>query len=635
MGVQSAEDTAVVADTRLKKPEALLKSETPKESGRLRVLDLDIDRASGTVYRAGHVLDLPDLSYRLLTVLAERAPAIVGKDELISAVWGNVVVSDETLMQRVRLLRQAIGDDGQEPRYIASVRGRGYRMLAPVDPAAPPDQSGGKPEGRSGRTGLMAVSVLIVAVLAAIVINWPSGPEEATVPRLAVLPFEDLSEGGNYRYFADGVHEELLARLGSLNGVQVISRTTMQQFRDTRADVPAIARELGATDVIEGSVRVSGDELRITVQLIDAATDEHRWVESFDRRLTVENVFDIQEAVAARVADVLAAGTVQPQPIDRELPTENTQAYELYLLGRWHTFRLTPEGTNRGAELLERAVSLDPGFAEAWATLGWAYSFMGARSGGVAPLDVFPLARDAALRALQLDDSLASAHAVYADVLTWYEWDFETAETEHLRTIELDPTQVLSYALYLSIQHRHVEALELMDRRLSATPDDEWVTVNLGWRLLHAGLFDEALAAVADISSHADAASVRGHALIALGQYDEAAAQFEEEIDRRGRAVYQVSNLAISRFLAGRRAEGEALLDELETAAEDGYVSPLAIALVYFAAGNEDRGYELLDDAIDQRARGVIFIGVNPLLLGEHSDRRFRDALARIGLPLP
>ena len=617
-----ARNPAKLADTLLKKHEDLMKGENIKEFSRLRILDLRIDRRSGTVWRAGELVELPELSYRLLLALVERAPETVTKDELIAVVWGDVVVSDETLTQRVRLLRQTLGDDGQNPRFIAAVRGRGYRLVAPVRAS----DSGLSDKRYAERLGVLPIvaTALVIVIAGLLWITRQEAPPGGTIDRL----------GGRYGYFADGMHEELLATLSELRDVQVVSRTTMRQFLGSDADIRDIAARLGATGIIEGSIRVSGDQLRITVQFIDGQTDEHLWAESYDRRLSVENVFAIQEAVATRVADALATEFRQERP-ERELPTLSTEAYENYLLGRYNTFKLTPAELNTAVDFVQRAVSLDPRFAEAWATLGWAYSFMGSRSGGDEPAKVFPLARDAALRALALDPDLGDAHSVYADILTWYEWEFERAETEFQRTMSIDPINVLGYALFLSIQQRHPEALRKMYERLAVTPDDDYVKTNLGWRLLHAGRFEEAIAAVSEISTHADAASIRGYAMLALGRRNEAATEFENELRRRGRSQLSIANLAIARFLSEQQAEGRRLLEELERSADDAYVSPVTRALVQFAAGNDDHAYELLNDAVTRRARGVIFIGVHPLLIKERADPRLHALLNRIGLPSP
>ncbi|MDH5262829.1 MAG: winged helix-turn-helix domain-containing protein, partial [Gammaproteobacteria bacterium] len=247
----------------LKKTEVLLKPKKSLSDNHLRILDIDIDISSGTVWRAGEVVDLPDLSFRLLRTLATRAPAMVSKDDLIAEVWGDVIVSDETLMQRVRLLRQALGEDSQNPRYIAAVRGRGYRLTAPVEAGTMGTPSAPRPHSRRWRLG-MAVAIAVLVVLG-LSIGLRGGPEGPTISTLAVLPFNDMSEDRSFGFFADGMQEELLSRLARLDEIAVLSRTSAEQYRNTTESIPNISRALNANGIIEGSVRVNGDKVRITV----------------------------------------------------------------------------------------------------------------------------------------------------------------------------------------------------------------------------------------------------------------------------------------------------------------------------------------------------------------------------------
>jgi TolB-like protein/DNA-binding winged helix-turn-helix (wHTH) protein/Tfp pilus assembly protein PilF len=622
---------AKLAEASLKKTEDLLKPEKTISDNHLRILDIDIDIVSGTVWRDGDVIDLPDLSFRLLRTLATRAPAMVSKDELIAEVWGDVIVSDETLMQRVRLLRQALGDDSQNPRYIAAVRGRGYRLSAPVEAGTKDTGSSSPLHSRRWRLG-MAVAIAVL-VLLGLSIGLRGGPEAPTISTLAVLPFNDLSENRDFGFFADGMQEELLSRLALLDEIAVLSRTSAEQYRNTTVSIPDISRALRANGIIEGSVRVNGDKVRITVQLIDGATDQHIWAETYEQELTVENIFAIQNDVAKRIADTLRVEYQRQQTGSLGLPTANIDAYNLYLLGRYHTFRQTPESLDLAVQYLEQAIERDADFAEAHAALGWAYSFLGTEYGRHAPGTVFPRAREAALRALELDDQLADAHSLYADILTWYDWEFELAESEYRRTMLLDPLNVLGYALFLSTQGRHDEAIEMVERRLEAAPDDDYVQVNAGWRYLHAGRPDDAIRAAARADSHPDAASLLGFSKLAQGELAEAIAVFEEDLRRRGRGQIQLGNLAYAYFKAGDETRARALLNELEGEADVPYQSPLLLAAVHFAAGNEAHGYELLNAAVDARARGVIFLNVSASFADWRGDPQFTAVLKRVGLP--
>ncbi len=598
-------------------------------SRRFRVDDLEIDLDSESVRRNGVLLDLPDLSFRLLATLVQRAPERVTKDELIREVWDEVVVSDETLAQRVRLLRQVLGEDSQNPRYFTSVRGRGYRLICKVDALPPKEQIA------SNRIRWVAFAGIAAAAVMAIWFGMHKPQDQApstVLNSIAVLPFTDLSADQGNRHFADGMQEELLTRLTQLDNLDVLSRTSVERYRTTNLDLPEIARQIGADAIIEGSVRIADGQVRITVQLIDAVTDRHIWAENFDRELSVANIIDIQEEVAGQIAAALRLeyksrlATTQGR-----LPTDNLQAYEAYLLGRYHTFQQTPRDLEQAVTDLERATALDAQFAEAYASLGWAYSFLGTAYGRRAPRDAYPKARAAALRALALDGELADARTLYADILTWYDWDFVAAEREYERTMELDPLNVLGYALFLSTQRRHDQAIELIEKRVAANPNDPYVFVNAGWRYLNAGQTDRAIAAATRAQGHPDANSVLGFSSIAAGDIDRAITAFEADLDRFGSNPLQLSNLAYAYFKAGRRAEGKALLGELLATSADAYVSPALIAAVYFAAGDTDNGFAMLDQAVSVRAREVIFIQVSQMLAGYRQDPRYAALIRKIG----
>jgi TolB-like protein/DNA-binding winged helix-turn-helix (wHTH) protein/Tfp pilus assembly protein PilF len=606
----------------------LLNSEKPNVGNHLRILDIDIDIESGTLWRGNAVIDLPELSFRLLAILAAAAPAMVSKDELIAKVWGDVIVSDETLMQRVRLLRQALGDDSQNPRFIASVRGRGYRLVAPVEVL----RTRRMQSRQSRRWSLPIAVVVLLAIVVLVVTNLrESRTQPPAIKTLAVLPFDDLSEDKRLGFLADGMHEELLARLARLKEVAVMSRTSVERYRGSNDSIPEISKSLGADGIIEGSVRVSDDRLRITVQLIDGAADAHLWAESFDVELTVENVFTVQERVANRIAEALQAEYQRQQTNALGLPTTDVEAYNLYLLGRYQTFRQTPENLDIAVQYLRQATERDSEFAEAFAALGWAYAFQGTGYGRSDPRTVFPLAREAALRALEINDRLADAHSLYGDILTWYDWNFQLAEVEYRRTIALDPLNVLGYAVFLSSQSRHDEAIELVNARLEAAPDDDYVKINAGWNFLRAGRYSDAIDIALQVRNHPDTQSLLGFSYLHSGDANAAVAAFEEDIKGKGRGTNQIGHLAYAYFKLGDPTMAQALLDELLVQAETGFVSQTMLASIYFASGDDTRGYELLESAVEARERGVIFLNVSPSFSDQREDPRFVEILERVG----
>ncbi len=599
---------------------------------RLRLAELEVDLATGTVWRDGKRIDLPDLSFRLLAALISHAPGGVSKDELIREVWGAVVVGDETLAQRVRLLRQALDEDRQNPRFITSVRGRGYRLICPVESASSARETG------SRRLRWLAAAAVFIAIAILVAPNFDISPGDTPDIRpdalniIAVLPFQDLSPDQNHRFFADGMQEELLTRLSRLRELSVVSRTSVERYRDSITSLPQIAADLGAVAVVEGSVRVDDQKLRISVQLIDGSSDVHLWAETYDRELIIENVFAIQQEVADNIAQALKLEFTANGQTAVELPTANLDAYNQYLLGRYHTFQQTPESLELAVTYLGEATALDPQFAEAYAALGWAYSFLGTAYGRYAPAEVYPKAREAALRAIAIDSNLANARTLYADILTWYDWDFVSAEQEYLRTIEIDPLNVLGYALFLSCVERHDEAIALVEQRIGAQNDDPYVRVNAGWRYLNAGQYEKAIDAAKLASQHPDAATLLGLTYLAQGEASKAIEVFEQDLDKQGRYPQQLANLAIAYFKNGQDAEAAVYRSELETLAEQQFLSPALLAAIEFAAGDADRGFELLQEAVDVRVREVIFLRVNRMLTGYRKDPRYKDLLAAVGL---
>lgn len=594
----------------------------------MRVGDLIVDLDRLRVTRDGAAIELPDLTFRLLATLIRHAPERVSKDQLIAEVWGDVVVSDETLAQRGSLLRHALGDDSQNPRYLQSVRGRGYRLIPDVR------SENVRPAKRIGTLAVGAALILLGLVVA---MRWSANVAHETndssiaMQALAVLPFEDISKDQDKQYFADGMHEELLQRLSSVDDLPLISRTSVEPYRQSTLGLRDIARQLGAGAVLEGSVRIDDDRLRITVQLIDAASDEHVWSQSYDREMSVQSIFETQADVADRIARALQLQYSTKDSNEDALPTDDLVAYNQYLLGRYHTFQQTPANLALAIKFLSRAIEIDNQFAEAWATLGWAYSFQGTAYGQERPHDVYPKAKEAALRALALDAELADARSLYADILAWYDWDFAAAEREYRHTIELDPLNVLGYALFLSTQQRHTEAIQLVNRRLAADPDDPYVGINVGWRYFHAAQFDDAVALAQESEQHPDATTLLGWSLLGRGDADKAIDVFSADIEVNGREARRVSNLAAAHFYAGQEDAARGLMEELQSQAADSYVPAMILAPLHFLAGEPDEGFAQLSEAVAQHDRGVIFLPVALPFADYREDPRYKALVRQIG----
>jgi tetratricopeptide (TPR) repeat protein len=235
------------------------------------------------------------------------------------------------------------------------------------------------------------------------------------------------------------------------------------------------------------------------------------------------------------------------------------------------------------------------------------------------------------LRALEINDSLADAHSLYGDILTWYDWNFQLAEVEYRRTMALDPLNVLGYAVFLSSQSRHNEAIELVNARLAAAPDDDYVKINAGWNFLRAGRYSDAIDIALQVRNHPDTQSLLGLSYLHSGDANAAVAAFEEDIKGKGRGTNQIGHLAYAYFKLGDPTMAQVYLDELLVQAEAGFVSPTMLASIYFASGNDARGYELLESAVEVRERSVIFLNVSPSFSDHRKDPRFVEILERVG----
>ncbi len=410
-------------------------------------LTLDLDRHLLT--RGGQPIKLTKLSFKVLQALVQAAPALISHDDLIDQVWGpKRVITPDNLSQRMKTLRQSLGDDPNQPIYIEGVRGEGYRLLPEIkiQPAQTSSRSSRRP--LSSRL-LVSLGVLALALGYIAFDRFVLHPVEdeqlaqsarqegrtAALPEshgdksIAVLPFDNRSSREEDQFFTDGMHDDLLATIAKIGSMKVISRTSVMEYRDTIKKIPQIAQELGVEHILEGGIQRSGNQVRINVQLIDAATDEHLWAEIYDRELTAANLFAVQSEITKKIADALQAelSTDEQLRIDAR-PTDNLQAYELYLRGRYLWQRRGDENIRHAITLFEQATELDPQFARAWSSLAATHFTLPVYS-DTPRSEHYPLAVSAAHKALAQDDSLAEAYAVLGGLA---DTDGKWAEAETL-----------------------------------------------------------------------------------------------------------------------------------------------------------------------------------------------------------
>jgi TolB-like protein/DNA-binding winged helix-turn-helix (wHTH) protein len=443
-------------------------------------LTLDLDRHLLT--RGGQPVKLTKLSFRVLQALVQAAPALISHDDLIDKVWGpKRVITPDNLSQRMKTLRQSLGDDPNQPIYIEGVRGEGYRLVPEVRIQSVQTSSRSSRQALSSR---LLVSLVVLALALGYIafdkfvldpvedeqLAQSARQEGRTAARtesyddksIAVLPFDNRSSREEDQFFTDGIHDELLATISRIGSMKVISRTSVMEYRDTIKKIPQIAQELGVATILEGGIQRSGNQIRINVQLIDAASDEHLWAEIYDRELTAANLFAVQSEITKKIADALQAelSTDAQRRIDART-TDNLQAYELYLRGRYLWQRRGDQNIRHGIALFEQATELDPLFARAWSSLAATYFTLPVYS-DTPRSEQYPLAASAAHKALELDDALAEAYAVLGSLADEDE-KWAEAETLFLLAIAnepMDSTAHLWYGEHLFKLGRLDDALE-------------------------------------------------------------------------------------------------------------------------------------------------------------------------------
>ncbi|HEX6133150.1 MAG TPA: BTAD domain-containing putative transcriptional regulator [Longimicrobiales bacterium] len=514
---------------------------------------------------------------------------------------------------------------------------------ASIPPAAAAGEAGGpRPLRRRVRLahveGMLIALALVSIGIVALLRTRPAAVAEAP-QAIAVLPFADLSAGGEYEYFADGMAEELIVRLSHIDGLAVVGRTSAFAFKGRAVDVRQIATQLNVTAVLEGSVRHSGDSLRIVVRLTDARNGFQLWTETYDRR--TEDVFAIQEEISRQIATRLR-GAVKGADATRFAAPENApadpEAFNLYLRGRYQWHRRTAESLRAAAGFFRQAVDRAPDYARAHAGLGDAFAVLGFYD-VIPPRDAFPAAARSARRALELDASMGEPHATLGYVALYHDWDWTDAEREFRRAIELEPAYSTAhqwYANFLTAMGRFDEAVIEMGRAMELDPLSVIANAALGWVLYYAGDYEAAVAqctrALELDPEFALAYLWRAQAREELHQVDAALRDFERSTRLSREAPLNVALHARALANAGRREPARALVQQLQQREGADYIPPYEMAKVYAALDDQGAALASLEEAYEHRSHSMAFLAVDPQLVPLRDEPRFRSLVERTGL---
>ena len=455
---------------------------------------------------------------------------------------------------------------------------------------------------------------------------------------IAVLPFTNMSSDVENEYFCDGLAEELLNALAKIDELKVAARTSAFSFKGKNTNVSEIGRTLGVKTVLEGSVRKSGDHIRITVQLIGAADGYHLWSERYDREM--KDIFAVQDEITLSVVDALKLkllGNEKEAVLKRY--TNNADAYQLYLKGRYYLKKWTAEGLKKGIEYFNQTIELEPGFAPAYSGLADCYGSLSGEMLGLSPKENYPRARAAALKALEIDDTLAEAHTSLALIKMNFDWDWAGAEKELKRSIELNPNYAAAYhwySHYLIIMGRTEESLVVSKQAVMLDPLDLELNSHLGWHYYHASEYDKAVEQCQktiemDPNFH-EAHWFLGWAYEQKTMYEDAIIEFQKAVACSGGSARMLAELGHGYGLGGKRAEANNVIDELNELSRQHYISPYNIALVYTGLGDKDQAFKWLDKACEDRSGLLVYLKTQHSFASLRGDSRFHDLAGRIGL---
>jgi TolB-like protein/DNA-binding winged helix-turn-helix (wHTH) protein len=613
-------------------------TETAYEFGPFR-----LDPRKRVLVCEGREVGLTPKTFDVLRVLVENRDRAVDKGELLRTVWPDTVVEENNLARNISVIRKALGTRGGDHEYLVTIPGTGYRFVAPVrevalpaEPQASGEAPADEPAVRPVRGARAAAVSLMAAVLGLALagLGWhvwrgrarPAGELRA----LAVLPFANLS-GPDQEYLAEGMTDVLIAELTGIRSLRVISRQSVIRYKGSKEPLPQIARALGVDAVVEGTALRGGDRVRVTVELVHAPADRQLWAETFER--DAADILAVQAEIARAVArEVRATVTASEHARLTRRPRVDSQAYDLYLRGRYFFNRRSVEGEaalRRSVDYLEQAIAKDPQFAEAHANLSSSYGSLGYR-GILPPWESCPRQDNHARRAAELDPDLADAHTAMASSLASCHWDWAASEAEFRRAIALNPGDAharLWYSELLWNLGRHTESLAQSTEGLRTDPFNPILLGNTAAALDELGRHEEALRRQREIAEF-EPASIQavglGWSYLDMGRLDDAQAVFERAGYERGLAVVQARR--------GDPTGLRALLRELTERAKTQYVSPLKFAELHVLLGENDLAFSRLEEAYRTRVPALAALKLNGAYEPLHSDPRFAEMVRRLKL---
>ena len=634
-----------------------------------------LDTGEQLLLRDGKPVPLTPKAFETLVALVERSGHLVEKEELMKLVWADAYVEESNLTNNVAAIRKLLGRGKEGRNYIETVPKRGYRFTPPVrelpretlvvekrtltrvvSEETERDDSPQKPMIGAGealaieRTPVHTAqrslwpSLVVASLITSLVIGGffiyrlLSTAPRNQIESIAVLPFRNESGSPDVEYLSDGVAESLINRLSQLPGVKVISRSSSFQYKGKETNPQEVATTLGVEAILMGRVFQRDNSLHISVELINARDRTQIWGEQYHRQ--VADALAVQEEIAREISEKLQVKlTAQEHERLVKRHTENIEAYEAYLKGRYFWSNRTVEDINKSIDYFRQAIEKDPRYALAYTGLADSYILLGTYH-VLPPAEAIPKARLAAMKALEIDDELAEAHISLATIEGELEWNWSIAEKEFKQAIKLNPNYATAhqwYGEYLVVMGRFDEALAEIKRAHQLDPLSLVVNLALGDVFYYSRRYDEAIEqyrkTVEIDSDFAYAYAWLGRAYLQKGLYAEAIAKLEKARELSGGEPLIVAWLGYAFALTGEKDKARDMLDELKERSKREYISRYYLAIIYAGLADKDQAFEYLEKAYAERSNWMLRLKAEPKFDSLRSDQRFTDLLRRVGLP--
>jgi TolB-like protein/DNA-binding winged helix-turn-helix (wHTH) protein len=627
---------------------------------------LDCDRFE--LCRAGRSLKLERKPMELLILLAVSHGRLVTRAEIAERLWDSEVFVDTEhgINTAIRKIRVALHDNPEQPRFLQTVPGKGYRFIAPLVEASPPLREDSSPEdasledstasigdrpreprapsepkARSSprrsvwlptlRAAAVPALLVVVAAISLGVLGWgnrfPGRAAKPQIKSLAVLPLDNLSGDPAQDYFADGMTDELITMLAKNSTLRITSRTSVMQYKRAQRPLREIAQELGVDAVLEGSVVRTGDKVHMTIQLIQAPSDTHLWAESYDRN--ANDVVSLPSEAAQTIARRLSS--VAPLPTTARFV--RPEAHDAYLRGRYLWFM---DHNDEAGKYFQRATELQPDYALGWSGLANYYG-AGTVDGILAPEDALPKEEAAAVKAVELDDSLAEAHLSLGAAIFFHQWDWKRADQEITRAIELNPSFAEAYHFRAKMRaalNRHQEAIEAEKKAAELDPFERPFAMALAYFLArqYDAAISDARLRLETLPDDPDLHWALWEAYRRKGQPREAAQELEKYQALTGNKA-AATNIRLAFEQGGDPSVLRWRISDLTRQSSKHYVSPVELAVLYAQLGRREETLSLLEEAMRQHSPFLLWIQNDPAFDFLHSDERYRSLIRRIGLP--